>query len=113
MNKRKSPYYRSVIAHPSQSELVICTGSNAWDRAKSMTWMSRSPKTVLILGDDPAKYRWPARGRVVMVFDFGPREEGYQRLLLLARQLLIDGAEWVLLMSRSFPMTRIDRKIAL
>lgn len=48
-----------------------------------------------------------------MVFDFGPREEGYQRLLLLARQLLIDGAEWVLLMSPSFPMTRIDKKIIL
>jgi hypothetical protein len=55
-------------------------------------------------------YKWPAQDRAVMVFDFNPDPEGFDRLLLLSKQLLIDGAAWVLLMSESFPMAKIQGK---
>ena len=109
---KAAPYTRVITEHHNKSELIVCTGKDGWNMAKSSTWFSRTPKTVLPFGDDPAAYRWPAHGRNIMIFDFGPQDEGYSRLLPLAKQLLIDGAEWVLLMSKSFPMTRLERGAA-
>jgi hypothetical protein len=109
MNNRKSPpYARAISEHPNKSELIVCTGKGGWARAKSLTWFHHTPKTVLPYGDDPAAYKWPVQNRAVMVFDFGPETEGYEQLIELSRQLLIDGAEYILLMSHDFPMTRVD-----
>jgi hypothetical protein len=105
--RKYAPYSRAIIDHPNKGELIVCCGKNAWNRAKSSTWFSGTPKTVLPYQDNPAVYRWPVQNRSVMVFDFAG-SEGFDRLLLLSRQLLIDGAAWVLLISESFPMVKIQ-----
>lgn len=110
--RKAAPYTRSIANHPNQSELIICTGKDGWNKAKSPAWFSRSPKSVLPFGDNPALYQWTVQNRAVMVFDFNPDPEGFDRLLLLSKQLLIDGAEWVLLMSESFPMAKIQGEVA-
>lgn len=108
-NKKAAPYSKAIINHPNKSEVIVCTGKNGWNMAKSTTWYSRIPKTVLPYQDDPAAYKWPVQNRTVMVFDFGP-DEGFNRLLILSQQLLIDGADWVLLLNQSFPMVKIQGK---
>jgi hypothetical protein len=108
--KKAAPYARNIVNHSNQNELIVCTGKDGWNRAKSPTWFSRTPKTVLPYQENPERYKWPAQNRAVMVFDFNPDPEGFDRLLLLSKQLLIDGAAWVLLMSESFPMVKIQGK---
>jgi hypothetical protein len=110
--RKAAPYTRHIVNHTTQNELIVCTGKTGWNRAKSTTWFSRIPKTVLPYQDEPAAYKWPVQNRSVMVFDFGPDDEGFNRLLILSQQLLIDGAAWVLLMSESFPMAKIERESA-
>jgi hypothetical protein len=115
MNKKQrksAPYSKAILEHSNKRELIVCCGKDGWNRAKSSTWFSSTPKTVLPFGDDPAAYKWPAQDRAVMVFDFNPEPEGYNRLIDLSRQILIYGAAWVLLMSESFPMTKISRGAA-
>jgi hypothetical protein len=110
--RKAAPYTRHIVNHSNQNELIVCTGKNGWNRAKSPTWFSRTPKTVLPYQDNPELYKWPAQDRTVMVFDFSPEPEGFDRLLLLSKQLLIDGAVWVLLISESFPMAKIQGRWA-
>ena len=92
----------------TKDDLIVCTGSNAWQRAKSKSWLGHTPKLVLPLNENPGRYRWPVNNRYVMVFGFG-QQETYQRLIELSRCLLKHGAVWVLWVMPGYPMTKIER----
>lgn len=71
--KRLPPYAKQLKAGTGDT-LWICTGTEAWARAKSTTWMN-GKKVVLPPGDDPDEYRWNVAGRfedVVIVVDGRP-----------------------------------------
>lgn len=74
-NKRKRlPPYAKQLKAGTGDTLWICTGTEAWARAKSTTWMN-GKKVVLPPGDDPDEYRWDVAGRfedVVIVVDGRP-----------------------------------------
>jgi hypothetical protein len=71
--KRLPPYAKQLKAGAGDT-LWVCTGTEAWARAKSTTWMN-GKKVVLPPGDDPDAYRWDMAGRfedVVIVVDGQP-----------------------------------------
>ena len=100
------PYGTKVDTYPEKNQIIICTGSEAWQRAKSKSWMRSTPKLVLPLTEPPDAYKWPVANRHVMVFSYGV-PEAHQRLIDLSRCLLEHGAIWVLWVMR--PMTKIER----
>jgi hypothetical protein len=83
--KRLPPYAKRLRAGAGQT-LWVCTGSEAWDRAKCETWMSGS-KVVLPSGEDPADYRWDVAGRfddVCIVVDGQPPSMDVVKSLAIA-----------------------------
>ena len=67
VNKKLPPYAKNIPS--DQNCIAICTGSNAWNRAKSSGWMSRLTKTLLPLNDDIELYKWDyTRGKDVIIF---------------------------------------------
>ena len=108
--KKILPPYGKLV-DKSKNELIVCTGSGAWQRAKSKAWFGHTPKLVLPLNENPGRYRWPVNGRNVLVFSFG-QQESYQRLIDLSKCLLKHGAVWVLwVMPWDYPATKFERKI--
>lgn len=89
--QRKLPPYAKNIP-TNQSCIAICTGSTAWDRAKSQGWLSGLIKTLLPIGDDIRTYRWGfVGGKDTVIFSSG-KPETYERLVELSRELLRYGA---------------------
>lgn len=71
--KRLPPYAKQLKAGAGET-LWVCTGTEAWARAKSTTWMN-GKKVVLPPGENPDEYRWDMAGRfedVVIVVDGQP-----------------------------------------
>lgn len=71
---KRLPPYAKRLKDGAGRTLWICTGSDAWERAKSTTWMSGA-KVVLPPGEDPEAYRWDLAGRfddVCIVVDGQP-----------------------------------------
>ncbi len=92
MNKKRKlpPYAKSIPA--SQSQIVVCTGSEAWDRANSKGWLSGLVKSLLPIGDDMSTYKWGFTcNKDVLIFSHGTLET-YERLIELSRTLLSYGA---------------------
>jgi hypothetical protein len=90
--KRFAPYAHQLT--PSQRSIAVLTGSGAWERAESRTWLD-GRKLVLPLGDDPASYRWPVAGRDCILYSFGTQEEPRERLENLSIELIDAGALFV------------------
>jgi hypothetical protein len=102
---RKPPYANCL--RPEGQNLVVCTGSGAWERGKSSTWFPGC-KVVLPFGDDPAAYAWSmAAGHDVMIAGFGNLEL-INTIALLASLLLAAGAALVIYAPERGPLMRID-----
>jgi hypothetical protein len=102
---RKPPYSNRL--NLNGQNLVICTGSGAWDRAKSPTWFPGC-KIVLPFGSDPASYTWSiAAGRDVLIAGFGELEL-IGTIAKLAGLLLAVGADFVIYAPEHAPIIRID-----
>jgi hypothetical protein len=102
---RKPPYSNRL--NLNGQNLVVCTGSGAWERAKSLTWFPDC-KVVLPFGDDPAAYTWSAAvGHDVLIAGFGNLEP-INTIALLASLLLAAGAGLVIYAPERGPLTRID-----
>jgi hypothetical protein len=99
------PYGKQL--NPNGQNLIVCTGSGAWDRAKSQTWFPGC-KVVLPFGDDPAAYAWSiAAGHDVMIAGFGDLEP-IAIIAKLAGLLLAAGAGLVIYAPEKGRVTRID-----
>jgi hypothetical protein len=104
---RKPAYANSL--NLKGRNLVLCTGSGAWERGKSSTWFPDC-KVVLPFGDDPAAYTWSAAaGHDVLIAGFGDLEP-ISTIAKLAGLLLAAGAGLVLYAPERGPMTRIDQR---
>jgi hypothetical protein len=102
----KNPPYGKRL-NPNGQNLIVCTGSGAWDRAKSQTWFPGC-KVVLPFGDDPAAYAWSiAAGHDVMIAGFGDLEP-IAIIAKLAGLLLAAGAGLVIYAPEKGRVTRID-----
>lgn len=104
---KKPPYYNSLdLSHPSCC-LIVCTGSGAWERAKSSTWFPGC-KIVLPFGHDPASYAWSvAAGHDVLITGFGDLEP-IAIIAKLGGLMLAAGACLVIYAPECGPVTRID-----
>jgi hypothetical protein len=110
IKKRKLPPY-ALRANPGNQNLIVCTGSGAWERGKSSTWFPGC-KIVLPFGDDPAAYAWSvAAGHDVLIAGFGDLEP-IAIIAKLAGLLLAAGAGLVIYAPERGPITRIDRRAA-
>lgn len=109
--KRKQPPFSRTIENFKNADIIVCTGSEAWNKAKSKTWQARTAKLVMPFHSDPSLLIWPVAGRYVQVWTCG-KPENFDQLLLLAQCLLNDGADKVLLLDIDRPMTVIKRKEA-
>jgi hypothetical protein len=108
IKKRKLPPY-ALRANPGDQNLIICTGSAAWERGKSSTWFPEC-KVVLPFGDDPAAYVWSvAAGHDVMIAGFGDLEP-IAIIAKLAGLVLAAGASLVIYAPEKGPVTRIDAR---
>lgn len=88
------PYAKGIPAN--QEYIIICTDSEAWSRAQSISWMNEVVKTLLPLNDDINTYKWDfAYQKDVVLFSNGTLET-YERLTELSRSLLKHGALKVL-----------------
>jgi hypothetical protein len=114
---RNNPEQRHFTRKPAYANslnlkgrnLVLCTGSGAWDRAKSQTWFPGC-KVVLPFGDDPAAYAWSiAAGHDVLIAGFGDLEP-IAIIAKLAGLLLAAGAGLVIYAPEKGPVTRIDAR---
>jgi hypothetical protein len=104
----KTPPYGKQLNLNGQN-LIVCTGSGAWDRAKSQTWFGGA-KVVLPFGDDPAAYAWGlAAGQSVLIAGFGNLEP-IGTIAKLAGLLLAAGAGLVIYAPERGPITRIDSR---
>jgi hypothetical protein len=104
---RKPPYAKSLNLRGQN--LVICTGSGAWELAKSQTWFHRC-KVVLPFGDDPSAYTWSiAAGHDVIVAGFGELES-ISTIAKMGGLLLTAGAGLVLYAPEQGPMMRINAR---
>lgn len=104
-NQKKLPPYAKNISG-NQNCIVVCTGSDAWDRAKSQGWLSSLQKTLLPLGDDIESYRWDfVYNKDVMIFSHGTLE-AYSRLIELSRSILSYGASAVLWCIPELPINK-------
>lgn len=102
----KTPPYGKQLNLNGQN-LIVCTGSGAWDRAESYTWFSRC-KVVLPFGNDPVAYTWSAAaGHDVLIAGFGNLEQ-IGTIAKLAGLLLAAGAGLVLYAPEHAPMMRIN-----
>ncbi len=105
----KLPPYAKYIPE-NQDCIIVCTGSAAWKRAKSVTWMGHLSKTLLPLSDDINAYRWSfAYNKDVVLFTHGT-EESYSRLIELSRALLQYGALMVLWCIPRYPVNKFVSK---
>jgi hypothetical protein len=106
---KKPPYYNSLdLSHPNCC-LIVCTGSGAWERAKSSTWFSGC-KILLPFGGDPASYAWSiVAGHDVMIAGFGDLEP-ISTIAKLASLLLAAGAALVLYAPEHGNMIRIEAR---
>lgn len=111
MNIKKYPPYAKNIP-VNQSCIVICTGSEAWGRAKSTGWINGIVKTLLPLGDDINTYKWSfVCNKDVLIFSHGILES-HERLVELSRALLVHGALKVLWCIPQYEMNRFVSKEA-
>lgn len=95
--------------NPNGQNFIVCTGSGAWDRAKSTTWFPGC-KVVLPFGDDPAAYAWSvAAGHDVLIAGFGDLEP-IAIIAKLAGLVLAAGAGLVIYAPEKGPVTRIDAR---
>jgi len=96
MTVKKYPPYAKAIP-PDRDFIIICTGSDAWNRVKSKSWFGSLAKTLLPLKDDPSIYKWFfVANKEVIIFSNGATIEPYKRLIELTRTLLAYGALKVL-----------------
>ncbi|WP_341327484.1 hypothetical protein [Methylotuvimicrobium sp. KM2] len=104
---KKPPYSRDIARFKHSDEIIVCTGSNAWQAARRETWQPRTSKIVLPFGDDPAAYRWPVSGRYVQCWTCGTPEDD-ETILRLTRVLLESGAIKVLLLDPEKPLVVVE-----
>lgn len=108
--KKLPPYAKSIPEN--QNCIVVCTGSEAWNRAKSMSWLSRLNKTLLPSGNDPDSFRWDfVSGKEVVIFSNGIIEK-YDRLVELSRCILQYGARSILWCIPEFKMMKLVNRDA-
>jgi hypothetical protein len=109
INYTKKPPYFNSLNLKAKNCLVICTGTGAWERAKSSTWFAGC-KVVLPFGDDPAAYAWSvAAGHDVLIAGFGDLEP-IAIIAKLAALLLAVGAGLVIYAPDHGAVIRIDAR---
>jgi hypothetical protein len=104
---KKPPYSKQLNTLPHGRLLIVCTGSEAWHRAQSLTWFPNS-KVVLPTGEDPKDYDWTiAKLHDVIIAGCGELEK-FDRIVALGGEILSAGAKLVLYVPERGLMTRID-----
>lgn len=107
--KTKKPPYSKHLN--TLQLLIVCTGSDAWNRAQSTTWFPGC-KVVLPSGEDPAVYDWRAAvNHDVIIGGFGNLEP-IGTIARLGGLLLAAGARLVLYAPERGRITRIDARRA-
>lgn len=120
--KRLPPFGRAVVekTYPRVAyeqgvqmldSLVVFTGSRGFDAAKiERLFYNQLARVVLPFGQAPDGYRWPVEGRDCLIENFG-QAEPMQVFLVLARELILAGAPFVLILAESVfqrPLTKIE-----
>jgi hypothetical protein len=106
---KRPPYAKSLDTVRYGRLLIVCTGSEAWNRAQSTTWFPGC-KVILPPGDDPAAYDWlVAVNHDVIIGGFGNLEP-ISTIAKLAGLLLAVGSRLVLYAPERGPITRIQSK---
>jgi len=109
IKKRLPPFAKRIPVN--QKCIIFCTGSGAWDRAKSEGWISGHSKTLLPLNDDIGAYRFSfVYGKDVLLFSHG-QLESYERLIELSRVFLMYGATLVKWCIAEYPANKIVGKV--
>ncbi len=110
--KKKLPPYANSMGKFKKDEVVICTGSRAWQSANRVTWQVKTPKLVLPPEDDPAAYHWPVSGRYCQIWSCG-EPEPQETLFKLTKMLLEFGAIKVLLLDTNRPLIVIEPDLSM
>jgi hypothetical protein len=108
---KRPPYAKALDTVRHGRLLIVCTGSDAWNRAQSTTWFPGC-KVILPPGEDPAAYDWlVAVNHDVIIGGFGNLEP-IGTIAKLAGLLLAAGARLVLYAPERGPITRIEARRA-
>jgi len=111
MTKKRLPPFAKKIP-VNQKCIIFCTGSEAWNRAKSKGWISSHSKALLPLYDDLDAYKFIfVYGKEVLLFSHG-KPESYERLIELSRVFLMYGAILVKWCIVEYPANKIVGKVA-
>jgi len=90
MTKKHPPYSKNIASNTRF--LVVCTGSQAWERATSLSWLHNTHKIVFPFKDDISSYKWCCTyHKEIVLFSHGILES-YERLLELTREILRYGS---------------------
>ncbi len=93
--RKRPPYGKNILT--TDEYIIICTGSEAWERAGLNSWLGTSPKVALPLNSNIDEYQWDfVINKEIVIFSNGEIIEPYQRLIELTRTLLAYGALKVL-----------------
>lgn len=105
--KIRKPPYAARLGLKDGSCLIICTGTGAWERAKSTTWY-KNCKVALPYGEDPALFDWQfVCGHDLVVGGFGVLEP-IDSIARLGSFLLAAGAKLIVYAPEHGPIIRID-----
>lgn len=104
---KSAPYSRLLESAHQNADVIVCTGSDGWGRAKSQTWALSSVKLVLPFGNDPSIYKWPVMGREVSIFEIGDPEPD-ETIYKLAQRLLMSRARLVLWVRQQGPIIKFN-----
>lgn len=96
-NRRKYPPYAKALLERQRLKtlpwlVVVCVGSDAWNRAKHWNSLPNDCPALVMLPDTrPASLQWPVKGSLVLIDWQQPASE--QMIVELVKALLIAGAE--------------------
>jgi|GEM_PF-1195276 len=108
---KRPPYARHLDTALYGRLLIVCTGSEAWQRAQSTTWFPGC-KIVLPPGEEPAAYDWRvAANHDVIIGGFGNLEP-IGAIARLGGLLIAVGARFVIYAPMHGPMMRIEARRA-
>lgn len=85
--KTLPPFIRQMDPKLYRREVMLLTGSAAFERARSRTWFP-GQKVALPLGADLDAFEWPFQGRTILLFSFGlpePRDRLHRLSILLVQ----------------------------
>jgi len=106
--KKLPPYGKRLSTHPNRNQSVfILTGDKAFSVASGHNSLSIQPKLVLPFSESPDGFKWPVYGRDCLILSHG-KPEPMPVIYELAKQLILHGANFVLLSLKNHRMTKIQ-----